>query len=233
VKNTKNRINSLLFTLGVNILAIDHYKHNPFSHKILDKLKSTAKPEDLKFHFYPTEKNYSPHNRYGIHERHIIFVEDISVATKGTHATLNNHCGCAFPPLRRPLNKRCAKPFREVSIRWDGNIAICCNDWVGWYKCGNVLEESLTKIWNNKYFNACRKILYNSHRDFTPCKWCDALSYRVGFLPDKMGKESMPKPSKATYSIARQATAGVPLAKPVKVKYDSPLTKALKIFLDE
>jgi hypothetical protein len=48
-----------------------------------------------------------------------------------------------------------------------------------------------------------------------------------------MGKESMPKPSKATYSIARQATAGVPLAKPVKVKYDSPLTKALKIFLDE
>jgi len=218
VRNAKKKMEFLLFGLGINVIAIDDYQHNPFSKKILDQLSR----EDLAYHHYPREKKYSPHNRYEINDHHIIFVEDISKAKKGTHAKLNNHCGCASLPRRAPMMKRCAKPFRELSIRWDGNIAICCNDFVGWYKCGNALEEPLQKIWNNRYFNACRKILYNNSRDFTPCKWCDAISYRVGFLPDKMGKKSLPEPSRATYSIAQRATAGEPLAMPVHREFFEP-----------
>src|SRR4030066_89778 len=84
----------------------------------------------------------------------------------GKHATLNNQCGCASKPLIFPLKKRCAKPFRELAIRWDGNVALCCNDWRGVYKCGNIVNfKSIEDLWQNKFFTAARKRLYYKMRD--------------------------------------------------------------------
>ena len=199
-----------MFRAGINVIAIDDYDHNKCSKIIQIKIPKGGK------HFYPKEKKYSPHNRYPKGTNIVIFVEDISKTTTGTHSTLNNHCGCAFPALSQPLNKRCAKPFRELSIRYDGHICICCNDWQGHYVCGNALDEDIEKIWNNEYFHAARQILYANKRDFTPCKWCDAISYRVGFLPDKMGKKRLPKPTDITYKQAEKATAKGTLVRPIK-----------------
>lgn len=34
--------------------------------------------------------------------------------------------------VARSMNgKRCAMPFREMAIRWDGSVALCCDDWRG------------------------------------------------------------------------------------------------------
>ena len=103
-------------------------------------------------HNYP-EENISPHSRYPISKKMIIYVKDISVANSGVHATLNNHCGAGAPLNDNAQGKRCAKPFRELSIRWNGKIAICCNDWRGIYKCGDINKEDIDTIWNNDAFN--------------------------------------------------------------------------------
>jgi len=183
---TPNNKVKRLFSNGINIIGIDDYKNNPFSKKI----KSEVKGEE-----YPGCD--SPHKKFSITTKKVIYIKDIQDAGSGGHSVLNNHCGCAFPQLLSPMKKRCAKPFRELSIRWDGKIAICCNDWRGHYYCGEVEKGGcLESIWNGKEFNIARKLLYDKNRNFIPCKWCDAISYRVGLLPDKMGKTDLPKPTK-------------------------------------
>ena len=183
-----------LFSNGINILGIDDYSHNPFSKKIKSKVKGEE---------YPGGE--SPHKKFRIDTKKVIYIKDIQDAKTGGHSVLNNHCGCAAPSLFSPMKKRCAKPFRELSIRWDGKIAICCNDWRGHYYCGEVKKEgNLDDIWNGKEFDIARKLLYDRNRNFIPCKWCDAISYRVGFLPDKMGKATLPIPTKEEVDWARE-----------------------------
>lgn len=175
-----------LFSKGINIIGIDDYKNNPFSKKIKLKVKGEE---------YPGCE--SPHKKFRTATKKVIYIKDIQDAESGGHSILNNHCGCASPQLLSPMKKRCAKPFRELSIRWDGKIAICCNDWRGHYYCGEVQKGGrLDDIWNNKKFRVARKLLYHGNRNFIPCKWCDATSYRIGLLPDKMGKEALPIPTK-------------------------------------
>jgi len=174
-----------LFYAGVNIIAIDNYKHNPYSKKIIKEVKGES-----------YSGSQSPHTRFPKNTNKVIYIQDIREAKGGGHSVLNNHCGCAFPPLLVSLNKRCAKPFRELSIRYNGKIALCCNDWRGYYSCGRIRKNGdLEDIWNGKEFSIVRKLLYHNNRNFIPCKWCDALSYRVGFLPDKMGKKEVEKPT--------------------------------------
>jgi len=184
-KNPKKSVKRL-FDSGLNVLGIDDYSHNPFAKKIKAKVDGET---------YPGNSD-GPHKRYKFDTQKLIYIQDIKEAKTGGHSTLNNHCGCASPPLRAPIPQRCAKPFRELSIRYNGDVAICCNDWRGHYYCGNAANTYLPRLWNNKPFRIARRMLYNKDRNFIPCKWCDARSYRVGFLPDKMGKQNMKPPTK-------------------------------------
>jgi radical SAM protein with 4Fe4S-binding SPASM domain len=158
---------------------------------------------------YPVNPNANPHHR--ITGQRIVVIEDISDATKGTHATLNNHAGSAFPLDYSKDHLRCAKPFREISVRWDGNVAICCNDWPGVYKVGNVVTDGLETIWQSPAFNAARKALYNGRRDLlNPCHGCDATSYRPGLLPDPKGQADLPLPNAADRDVMDRSASGAP-----------------------
>jgi len=204
-----------LFSAGLNALVLDDYEHADFVKKIYGAIPSIHTKEDFDVYFYPMERKGNPHQRRKPTEHALILCGDIVEASKGNHSLLNNHCGNAFPPSDVAVEKRCAKPFREMSIRWDGNVALCCNDWRGYYKCGSVLDHLIHKIWNNALFRAARRKLYHKQRDFGPCKGCDATSYRVGLLPDKMGKIELPKPTKATNAAVQRALVGDPYTKPV------------------
>jgi MoaA/NifB/PqqE/SkfB family radical SAM enzyme len=193
-----NRIERLLSS-GLNILAIDDY-----GHKAIEKLK-----ESFPAPTYPINTK-SPHRKWPKDTKTIIYIQDIRTATKGGHSNIWNHCGCAAPPLRKPLNKRCTRPFREVSIRWDGNVALCCNDFRGVYRCGNINAEPIYAIWQNKYFLSARKFLYAGRRNFYPCNICNNISYRIGLLPDKMGKQELPPPDDNDYIIVNKAISNGP-----------------------
>lgn len=188
---------------SVNVLALDNYEHV----KIVPKLLA-AYHGRFPIFYYPQQRQANPHRRRKPHEREIVVVKDISIASDGTHATLNNHAGAAGPKNDKAAGKRCAKPFREIAIRWDGNVAICCNDWRGEYKCGNVFDTPLRELWQNQFFMAARRKLLHGHRDFGPCQGCDATSYRPGLLPDPMGKASLPQADASDAATIATATAG-------------------------
>ena len=205
LKNPTARIDAL-FNAGLNTLALDNYQ----AVNIVPKLIAgyTGNVPTLR---YPDMPDANPHRRH--RNQLISIVRDISIADDGTHSSLNNHAGSAAPLNDHAAGKRCAKPFREMSIRWDGNVAICCNDWPGVYHCGNVLRTSIGMVWQGAAFHAARQMLLLGRREFKPCQGCDAISYRVGLLPDKMGRETLPKPNKLTADRIAEALRGRPYTK--------------------
>jgi hypothetical protein len=205
----------LLFSAGVNTIALDCYKYVTISDKIRFQLAGVPS------HEYPADKTASPHTRHD--GRKFVYVADISSSTTGTHARLNTHCGAASPPDTSMWGKRCAKPFREMSFRWDGNVALCCEDWRGVYKCGSIHLSGITSIWNSEPFRAARKFLYRGDRGNIPtCATCNQRSYRVGLLPDPLGKETLEEPTTLDLDQVKYACQGEPWTKPVLRVWEEP-----------
>lgn len=209
------------FEAGGNVLAFDDYENANLVPKIRKALPLTYDKKWLaldsgfvKVFEYPQNPDGNPHQRG--HKRSLVFIQDLITASKGTHSHVNNHAGAGGPPNEKGVGKRCAKPFRELSIRWDGSVAGCCNMWRGQFKAGHVVKDGLDEVWNGEAMTALRTALYHGRRDMmVECKGCDALSTRVGLLPDKLGKDTLPKPNKQTVDAIKRAEAGPPLTKPV------------------
>ncbi len=205
-----------LFEAGLNVLAIDKYEHATYINRVLTPIYDAAAAGSLPMPLpYPENPKGNPHTRRPVTAQVISVVEDISDATKGTHSSLNNHAGCAAPPDHSQQGKRCAKPFRELSVRYDGNVAVCCNDWRGTYYVGNVIIDTFEEVWWSAAMHAARVKLYHGQRDFGPCDGCNAKSYRVGLLPDKYGKDALPEPDKEDRETIEEALGYEPLAAPV------------------
>lgn len=71
---------------------------------------------------------------------------------------------------------RCVLPFKQIVIRPDGKISLCCNDAVGKYTLGDLAKESLTDIWYGPRFQMVRKCLYEGRENWGNCQECDNFS---------------------------------------------------------
>lgn len=202
--NLKKHLSKLLNSNVPIIIGIDDYLHNKNS-KIL---KALLNKENIEYHEYPKEKGYNPHN-IKISKTVIIFLQDIKLRRD---VKINSHCGAGTRPPVKPIEARCAKPFREISIRWDGNVSLCCNDFRGVYKIGNVNEKNIIELWESEKFESARKMLYHKNRNFSPCKYCNATSFRVGLLPDRMGKQTMDMPNEKDLEIINTCISGEPFS---------------------
>lgn len=214
VADPTKHINDLM-DAGLSTLLLDNYDNVGIVPKIIEKYEG---PHPVGY--YPDDIDFNPHKRRKPHEHVIVVVADISSSTKGNHSTLNNHAGAAFPKNENAQGKPCAKPFRELSVRWDGNIAFCCNDWRGIHKAGDIHTQSLEEIWHGDQFKSGRRKLIRGIRDFGACQGCDATSHRVGLLPDKMGYEYLDEPTKRDDEILAEALRQSPLATPVLRDYE-------------
>lgn len=180
-----------LFEAGLNTLALDNYKHAHFLERMKPWFAAWSKKSGVQSFRYPSNKDASPHTRF--YGKRVVVIADIASTSTGNHQLTNQGGNSGGAGEHVPLNRRCAKPFRELSIRWDGSVALCCDDWKGEYKVGNVNQERLNVIWNHPRFRAARVALYNRDRGaINVCSKCNVKTYRDGLLPDKMGKQDMP-----------------------------------------
>lgn len=200
-----------LFAYGLNMLALDNYA----GLQVAPLMRQFAQRHRFPQYEYPTQVDGNPNKRHDWRLRAVTVVQDISQATMGTHAHLSNHAGAAAPRNDSMAGQRCALPFRELSVRWDGNVALCCNDWRGVFKVGNVNERSVEHIWHDPAMYAARKHLLAGERTFAPCQGCDHRSYRPGLLPDQLGKETYPPADETDDRWITQATSGAPYTLPV------------------
>lgn len=209
-----------LFENGLNTLGLDEYQNVKLVPKILERLNAAVGAQPFRIYTYPDEPDGNPHTRQPHKSRRLVHIRPIDLNTSGTHASLNNHAGSGAPKSDVAMGKPCAKPFRELSFRWDGSTAVCCNDWRGELATGSIHKEGLEGIWHGAVMDAARRKLILGQRDFGPCRGCDALSYRTGLLPDKYGRETLPKPSAASNATLAEATKRRTLTKPVRREWE-------------
>lgn len=204
-----------LFDAGVNVLGLDDYENVNLVPRIIaaheeiyGELKSGnhygGPVEGMNFQFfkYPEDLRGNPHSRRPRGTRMLVQIRDIMAQAAdrkiGTHGKVFNYAGLAFPPDETMAGKRCHQPFRQLAIRYDGSVAICCNDWLGEYKCGNVLTDGVEGIWQGAAMGAAREMLIRGRREMRPCKGCNHRSYRVGLLPDLLGQGRLHRPDAQT-----------------------------------
>lgn len=191
-----------LFAAGCSTVAVDDYR----PHRARDAWIDTEVRGVVKHRYPEGGPDGNPHRRTGT--KRLVLVHDLADAADGTHSTIGNHAGAGAPPRPEPMDARCARPFREVAVRWDGNVAICCNDWRGTFKVGNVHQVPLPELWQHPALEAARRMLYAGRRDFAPCTGCDHTTTRNGLLPDKKGKATMPEPEPGDAALLAGVTDG-------------------------
>lgn len=215
-----NKKISQLFEAGASTIAVDDYK----PHRCREAVANTMLPGVAVYHYPQDGPPANPHRRPKRAEKRLILVQAIDEADHGNHSHLSNHAGAAAPP-DPTFQERCALPFREISVRWDGSVALCCNDWRGEYKIGSVTRSYLATLWQSEAFNAARRALYQGERGFRPCHGCTHRTYRNGLLPDKLGKQEMDPPHPGDGEIIAACLAGEPFTAPVRRKWELPIVE--------
>lgn len=203
----------LLLKCGLNMVTIEDYEHARFR-EMIEELSKT------RFDRYPEDAKLNPHRMFKPNDKFVVVMADLRTAGKGSNSTVNNACGMGAPPNDSQAGKRCEKPFREMAITHEGYVVGCCNDWRGYYLCGDLRKTNVKDIWYGPAFDAMREMLYWGRREFGACKGCDHRANRPGLLPDKLGKEEMPKPTMRTMKRIADATAHDPITKRVKLPWE-------------
>lgn len=218
VKHCTEKIDKLLNI--INVLALDDYEYAGFVRQIKKKYKGKHQ-----FKIYPDEPVYKKRKSK---EHVMVIVPDIGKGKVSTRH-LNNMCMTAGPPDYSCINKICALPFREMVIRWNGKVDLCCQDWRMLYIIGNIWFEPINEIWNDGRMWAARNKLFHKQRDFAPCFGCNKISYRIGLLPDVMAQYTCKFPSKLDERVIKRVLKVGPQTEVVKRPWERDNNKLFNI----
>ena len=100
------------------------------------------------------------------------------VYNKSEDLNLYNRGGLveANPKYQR---SKCFNPTEEVIIDYQGNVILCCNDYLGSINFGNLKNNSFAEIWRNESFSRIRRELRKGIFQLNICREC------VGLAPEK------------------------------------------------
>lgn len=185
-KKMQQRLEKLFYT-GINFVMLDTYY--PERDDIRAEAATLTGFAVQDFYDELEPNGWSPYaNHQGKVQGLVVLMDDIGardgeVASRKLHNHAGSVPGMAMIP-KEPLKKTCTKPFREISVTWNGEIRLCCEDWIGRYVAGNIHDEHIYDIWYGTAMESARAKLQNKERDFGACRACDAGSgVRVGLLP--------------------------------------------------
>ncbi|MCP3871705.1 MAG: radical SAM protein [Desulfobacteraceae bacterium] len=88
-----------------------------------------------------------------------------------SNTPLYNRGGLIKPELLNTI-PRCIDPGNPVTINHDGNVILCCNDYFGTIKFGNLKDERLLDIWFSKKYVNLRKQIRKRQYNLPICKKC-------------------------------------------------------------
>lgn len=204
-----------LFDAGITTITVDYYEDCDYVPKILAKLDIP-----IPVLRYPEDMKAGPSKRRTLKQRALIIVQDIRIATKGNHSQIHNYAGFGGAPNQSMQGKPCGKPFREMSMLYNGDFRICCMDWRGTYNMGNVYKiNHINEIWHGRFLDHVRRKLYHGERTIPLCNGCDVRTYRVGLLPDKKGQLYLAGISDKDSVILKHLRTET-VTKPVELKWE-------------
>lgn len=176
----KDVINDM-FRAGLNILFVDCYGGSYSKHLAMVKSVPTVRSHGLKILDHVEDK-ISPWRYYGVKKHFVIMMSDLKNYHKSTRS-FTNQCGAiseeaydkyGIQRVPEPLAKRCVMTFREISVHYNGDVPICCKDWVGRRILCNIHNRDLWDLWcNDEILMKIRKLHFNRNRKMVPCNECN------------------------------------------------------------
>lgn len=136
-----------LIDAGMDEIYVNDYTEG---HVVLDRLASMPLGKGYRAHITPEGRSFK--------ER------------------LSNRAGNVgiYPVPGEPLRIPCIKPFRQISIAYDGKAILCCQDWQFSQVMGDLSGETLLGIWAGEKYVRVRNGLLNSDRaNNALCARCD------------------------------------------------------------
>jgi len=74
---------------------------------------------------------------------------------------------------KKIIRKPCDQLWQRLAISWNGDVAMCCNDWIPKIVLGNVKTESIYDIWHGGKLNYIRNLHKQlSFNDLDVCSSC-------------------------------------------------------------
>jgi len=156
-----------LYTNGT-LLTIDKFKEIV---KYLDELIIDNYQQDLKLIKPCVEiKKYC--------DEHTELKKKVTIVLRKQQELLTNRGGDA--PNRGDKvsypSAKCVLPFRQLIIRPDGKVSLCCNDPLGRDTLADLNKEKIIDAWYNSRFQIVRKCLYEGRMNWEHCKYCDVFN---------------------------------------------------------
>lgn len=156
-----------LFTNGT-LLSIDLFKELM---SYLDELIIDNYQQDLKL-IKPCQKIVS------YCEEHPELRKKVTIILRKPQEILTSRGGDA--PNRKKMvsykKDSCILPYKQLIIRPDGKVSLCCNDPLGKNTLGDLTQDSILDVWNNQRFKVIREALYKGRENWPHCQYCDAFS---------------------------------------------------------
>lgn len=111
-------------------------------------------------------------------EKHPELKKRVTIVLRKPHEILSSRGGDA--PNRKELisygEDMCILPYKQLIIRPDGQVSLCCNDPLGKNTLGDLSKNSIMNVWNNDRFKTVRKALYEGRKNWKHCEFCDAFN---------------------------------------------------------
>ncbi len=111
-------------------------------------------------------------------EMHTELKKKVTIVLRKPKEILTSRGGDA--PNRKKLvsyeNLRCILPYKQLIIRPDGKVSLCCNDPYGKNTLGDLRKDTIINVWFNDRFKMVRKCLYEGRQNWEHCRFCDVLA---------------------------------------------------------
>lgn len=107
-----------------------------------------------------------------------LYLDKVRIRLRKLHDILSTRGGQA--PNRKqetiePLNYGCFLPFRQMVVRPDGKISLCCNDALGTMTLGDLTQEAVSDVWHGENYRTIREKIASGRQDIGLCQGCDSM----------------------------------------------------------
>lgn len=71
---------------------------------------------------------------------------------------------------------KCLNPFKQLIIRPDGKVSLCCNDPLGKNTLGDLMQSTILEVWHGDAFKKVRQCLGKGRANWKQCIYCDVFN---------------------------------------------------------
>lgn len=144
--------------------------------KIFDELNEKKLIDELVINNYNTTTKLNPQVQkiYDIYKNIDLNIEVI-INIRYANEVLSNRAGTSpnKQETKKIIKDYCVLPYTDINLNPEGNFLICCCDAKEKTNLGNIMDDSLINIFNNKKYQNLRERMKKGRHSNAFCKHCD------------------------------------------------------------